>query len=243
MNSINKLSFSTCYYIRRIFLQNSKDLHWIVNQKNGFCVSSATDLKEILDSVYLEDILEQLLQRLYQEGQEINTKVQQLETLCLTHQKFVAKNLLHCEEILNIQQHIFLLLGFKRIEVKIDEIVMAFNQLSNYTTNYLGAKITTNNWQSNRPNNEWLNNFCIDSSAKFTFSGKNVEVESFSQLQLIHKWVTAFIEQYTKTFRDFPRTIEQKKLGEVKKELLLNCLGAYSAWLKIDTKPVYSWLN
>jgi hypothetical protein len=56
MNLTNKLSFSTCYYIRKIFLQNSKDLQWMVNQKNGFCVSSAEDLKELLDSVYLEDI-------------------------------------------------------------------------------------------------------------------------------------------------------------------------------------------
>jgi hypothetical protein len=179
---------------------------------------------------------------LYQEKNEVNIKIQQLETLCLTHQKFVARNLLHSAEILNIQQKIFLLLGFKRIEIKIDEIVVAFNQLSKYTSNYLGAKITISNWQLNRPNNDWLNNFCIDSSAKFTFSGVDAEVESFSQLQSIHKWVTAFVQQYTKTFRDFPHTIEQKKLGEVKKELLVSRLGVYSAWLKIDT-PVHNWLN
>ncbi|WP_028954217.1 hypothetical protein [Synechocystis sp. PCC 7509] len=233
------LSFSTCYYIRKILLQNSKDLQWTIEQNNGFCMNSSENLKQLLDSVYLEDILEQLLQRLYSEEHEVSIKIQQLEALCLAHQKIVEKTLVQSQELLNIQQQIFLLLGFKRIEVKIAEIVNAANQLSKYSSNYLGTKLTINNWQSNRPGTDWLNNFFVDSSAKFTFSGTIAEeVESFEQLQWIHKWVTAFVEQHTKTFRDFPQTIEQKKLGEVKKGLLLNRVGAYSAWLNVDTRPI-----
>ncbi len=244
MNSTAKLSFSTCYYLRKILLQHSKDLQWILEQNTGFCLNSSEDLKQLLDSVYLEDILEQLLQRLYGEEKEFDAKVQQLELLCLSHQKLVAKNLLYSEEMLNTQQQVFWLLGFKRIEIKIEEIVVALNQLSKYSSNYLGAKITANNWQGNRPsNNDWLNHFSIDSSAKFAFSGTNAEPESFLQLQLIHTWVTNFVLQYTKTFRDFPRTIEQKKLGEVKEGLLLTLLGTYSAWLNINTKPVHTWLK
>ena len=244
MNLTTKLSFSTCYYLRKILIQQSKDLQWILAQNTGVCLNSSEDLKQLLDSVYLEDILEQLLQRLYGEQKEFDTKIQQLELLCLYHQKLVAKNLLHSEEMLKTQQQVFWLLGFKRIEIKIEEIVVALNQLSKYSSNYLGAKITVNNWQGNRPsNNDWLNHFSIDSSAKFAFSGTNAEPESFLQLQLIHRWVTNFVLQYTKTFRDFPRTIEQKKLGEVKEGLLLTLLGTYSAWLNINTKSVHTWLK
>ncbi len=243
MNVTTKLSFSTCYYLRKVLLQHAKDLQWIVDRNTGFCVNSAMDLKELLDSVYLEDVLEQLIQRLYGEENEVDTKVQQLERLCLFHQKFVSQNLTHSEEMLNIQQQIFWILGFKTIEVNIEQILNALNQLSNYSTNYLGAKITVKNWQSNRPDTEWLNNFSIDRSAKFTFVGTNTEIQEFAQLQWIHKWVKVFIQQYAKTFRDFSHTIEQKKLGEVEKGLLLHRLGSYSAWLKVDIKPVHSWLN
>lgn len=243
MNLTTNLAFSTCYYIRKILWYNSKDLQWILDRDTGFCVNSSGNLKELLDSVYLEDVLEQLLQRLYGKENEIDAKIQQLEVLCLSHQKFAAKNITYSEEMLNIQQQIFWLLGFKSIKIKIEEIVTALNQLSKYSSNYLGAKITANNWQANRPNIVWLDDFAIDSSAKFAFSGTNAEAESFEQLQSIHQWVTAFVQQYTKTFRDFPRTIEQKQLGEVKKGLLLTRLGAYSAWLNVDTKPLHSWLN
>lgn len=238
-----KLSFSTCYYIRKVLLQHTKDLQWILEQKSGFCVNTPEDLKGLLDSVYLEDILEQLLQRLYGEGNEINAKVQQLEAICLSHQKLTAQNLMYSEEMLRIQQQLFWFLGFKRVEIKIEEIVNALNQLSKYSSNYLGAKITTNNWQSNRPSIDWLNNFSIDRSAKFAFSGTNTELEDFGQLQWLDKWVTAFVQQNTKTFRDFPDTIEQKKLGEIKNGLLLTRLGTYSAWLSVETKPVHSWLK
>ncbi len=238
-----KLSFSACYYLRKVLLQSSKDLQWIVDQKNGFCVNSSEDLKELLDSVYLEDVLEQLLQRLYVEEKEVNAKVQQLELLCSSHQTLVSRNLAYSEEALNIQQQLFWILGFKRIEIKIEEIVDALNQLSKYSSNYLGAKITTNNWQSNRPDTDWLNNFSIDRSAKFAFAGTNSEAEDFGQLQGLYNWVTGFVQQITKTFRDFPDTIEQKKLGEVKQGLLLTRLGTYSAWLNVEAKPVASWIK
>lgn len=243
MNLTTKLSFSTCYYIRKVLLQHSKDLHWTLNQNTGFCINSLSDLKDLLDSVYLEDVLEQLLQKLYGENNEVDTKIQQLESLCVSHQNFIVKNLAYSAEMLNTQQQIFYLLGFKRIEIKVAEIVDAFNQLSKHSSNYLGAKITVNIWQANRPNIDWLNNFSIDGSAKFTFSKTNAEVENFEQLHWVQQWVTAFVQQYTKTFRDFPHTIEQKKLGEVKKGLLLNRLGTYSAWLNINTTAVHSWIN
>lgn len=92
MNLIAKLSFSTCYYIRKILLQQAEDIKWILVQKIGFCVSSLDTLKNLLESVYLEDFLEQLLVTLYA-NTDINAKIQQIETLCLSHQRLLAKNL------------------------------------------------------------------------------------------------------------------------------------------------------
>lgn len=115
MNSTTKLSFSTCYYLHKILIQHSKNLQWILEQNTGVCLNSSEDLKQLLDSVYLEDVLEQLLQRLYGQEKEFDAKIQQLELLCLSHQKLVAKNLLHSEEMVNTQQQIFWLLGFNAI--------------------------------------------------------------------------------------------------------------------------------
>ncbi len=50
----------------------------------------------------------------------------------------------------------------------------------------------------------------MDGSAKLAFSDTNVEAENFVQLQWIHKWVPAFVNQNHKTFRGFLQPIEQK---------------------------------
>lgn len=242
MNSITKLSFSTCYYIRKILLQQAEDIKWILAQKTGFCLSSLDTLKDLLESVYLEDVLEQLLATLYA-NTDINAKTEQIETLCLSHQRLLAKNLSGAEELLEIQRQIYWVLGFKRITVKIEDLVTALNQLSKYSTNYLGPTLTVNNWQSNRPDADWLNGFQVNRTAKFTFSGNATEVEDFWQLRSLQDWVSAFIEQNSKVIRDFATTVEQNKLGAVKEGLLLNQIGSYSSWLTVDVKPLHSWLN
>jgi len=242
MNSIIKLSFSTCYYIRKILLQQAEDIKWILAQETGFCVSSLETLKDLLENVYLEDVLEQLLATLYA-NTDINAKIEQIETLCLSHQRLLAKNLSGAEELLEIQRQIYWVLGFKRITVKIEDLVIALNQLSKYSSNYLGATLTVNNWQSNRPDADWLNGFQVNRAAKFTFSGNATEVEDFWQLRSLQDWVSAFIAQNSKVIRDFATTVEQSKLGAVKEGLLLNQIGSYSSWLTVDVKPLHSWLN
>jgi len=242
MNSITKLPFSTCYYIRKILLQQAEDIKWILAQKTGFCISSLDTLKDLLESVYLEDVLEQLLATLYA-NTDINAKIEQIETLCLSHQRLLAKNLSGAEELLEIQRQIYWVLGFKRITVKIEDLVNALNQISKYSSNYLGPTLTVNNWQSNRPDADWLNGFQVNRAAKFTFSGNATQVEDFLQLRSLQNWVNAFIAQNSKVIRDFATTVEQNKIGVVNEGLLLNQIGSYSFWLTVDVKPLHSWLN
>lgn len=242
MNLATKLTFSTCYYIRKILLQQAEDIKWIIAQKTGFCVSSSDALKDLLESVYLEDILEQLLERLYV-GNEKAVQIERIEKLCLSHQKIIAKNLSGSEDLLEIQRQIYWVLGFKRITVKVEDLVTALNQLSKYSSNYMGGTLTTNNWQSNRPNSEWLNHFQVNRGAKFTFSGNTGEVEDFSQLRSLHEWVSAFIAQNSKVIRDFATTIEQNKIGAVQEGLLVSQIGSYPSWLTVDVKPLHIWLN
>lgn len=242
MNSTTKLTFSTCYYIRKILLQQAEDIKWIIAQKAGFYLSSADTLKDLLESVYLEDVLEQLLEALYP-GNEQVFKVEQIEKLCLSHQILLTKNLSGSDELRELQKQIYWVLGFKRITVKIEDLVTALNQLSKYSSNYMGPTLTMNNWQSNRPNAEWLNNFQVNPGAKFTYSGNTAEVENFCQLRSLHEWVNAFIAQNSKVIRDFTTTIEQNKIGIVQEGLLISQIGCYSSWLKVDVKPLHSWLN
>ena len=44
------------------------------------------------------------------------------------------------------------ILGFKQVVVKIQDLIIAVNQLSKFSNNFLGATLTLKNWQSTRPN-------------------------------------------------------------------------------------------
>lgn len=229
MYTVTKLSFSTCYYIRNLLRQHTNELKSIVTQKVGFCANSQDDLKQLLESIYLEEILEQLLKRLYVEETEKSAKVTQLEALTLRHQDMVAKNLFYAEELIDVKRQIFLILGFKRVVVKIEELVIALNHLSQLSKKYLGNTLSFNKWQSSRPNFDWLDNFKINGSAEFTFSGTITESVSVVQLQLIQEWVTGFIKQASQIILDFATIIEQKRIGELQEGILLTKKGRLGA--------------
>lgn len=231
MSSITKISFSSCYYIRKVLIQNADELKSMVASKVGFCPNCQADLEQLLESVYLEEILEQLLQRLYLEETEIAAKVRQLENLALRHQALETKSLSHYEELIEVRREIFWLLGLKRVIVKIDDLVRALNQLSEFSNNYLGSTLTSNNWRSTRPQFDWLDNFQINRSAEFAFSGIITETVSLVQLQSIQEWVSAFIKQSSQIIRDFATIIEQKKIGELQDNILLTRVTSYSSWL------------
>lgn len=127
---------TTYYYVRKILLQPAEDIKWILAQKTDFCLGSLDTLKDLSESVYLEDVLEQHLTTLYA-NTDINAKIEQIETLCLSHQRLLAKKLSDAEELIEIQRQIYWVLGFKRITVKIEDLVNSLNQISKYSSNYL----------------------------------------------------------------------------------------------------------
>lgn len=228
MYTVTKLSFSTCYYIRNLLRQHANELKSIVAQKVGFCANSQADLKQLLESVYLEDILKQLLERLYLEENEISAKVEQLKALIIRHEMLEKKKFVYAEELIEVKRQIFWILGFKRVIVKIEELVIVLNHLSQFSKTYLGKTLTFNNWQSTRPNFDWLDNFKINRSAEFTFSGTITESVSVLQLQWIQEWVTGFIKQGSQIILDFSTIIEQKRIGELPEGILLTKEGVGS---------------
>lgn len=234
---ITKPSFSTCYYIRRLLLQHADELKSIMSQKLGFCVSSQITLEQLLHNVYLEETLEELLKSLYLEEAEILVEVQQLENLILSHQNTVAKNQFDYQ-LGESEWQIIWILGFKRVVVKIEDLVSALNQLSRFSNNFLGATLTSKNWQSTCPHFDWLDNFQINRSTEMTFSGVITGSENVLWLQWIQKWATAFINQGSQFIRDFSTIIKQKRVGELQGSILLSRVSFYSSWLTDKTKAI-----
>ena len=104
-----------------------------------------------MHNVYLEDTLEELLKSLYLEEAEILVKVDKLEKLTLRHQNTVANNPFDSQELGALEWQIFWIIGFKQVVVKIEDLIIALNQLSKFSNNFLGATLNLKNWQSTRP--------------------------------------------------------------------------------------------
>lgn len=238
MNSTTKPSFATCYYIRSVLLKYADELKWIVSQKSGFCINSETELEQLLESVYLEEMLEKTLLKIYKTESQIFAQVQNLEKLAQQHQALVAKNLRHSPEFAEVKRQIFWTLGFKRVVVKIEDLVNALNQLSQFSDKYLGTTLTVNNWQTTRPKFDWLNNFQVHRSADITFADKTAASVSLVQLQETQEWVAAFIQRSSQIIRDFATIIEQKRIGELPEGILLTRADSYSSWLTEKSKAV-----
>ena len=233
MNTMMKPGFSTCYYLRKLLQQEAAELKAILNQKSGFCFNSQETLEKLLHSVLLEENLADILQTLYADSTDIYTKVQQLEELTVLHQNVISINPFDYGRLNEIKRQIALILGFKLIVVKIEDLVIALNQLSSFSNSFLGAILTFNAWQSTRPQFDWLDNFKINRSTKnITFSAITTSTADAIQLQWIQEWVSAFIYQISQTIRYFAISVEQKRIGELPGGTLLSQVSSYSVWLK-----------
>ncbi len=233
MNTMMKPGFSTCYYLRKLLQQEAAELKAILNQKSGFCFNSQGTLEKLLHSVFLEETLADILQTLYADSTEIYTKVQQLEELTVLHQNVISINPFDYGRLNEIKRQIALILGFKLIVVKIEDLVIALNQLNSFSNSFLGAILTFNAWQSTRPQFDWLDNFQVNRATKnITFSGITTSTADAIQLQWIQEWVSAFIYQISQTIRDFAISVEEKRIGELPGGALLSQVSSYSAWLK-----------
>lgn len=231
MNTMLKPGFSTCYYIRKLLLQDADALKSIVTQKVGFCFNSKEILAQLLHGIYLEETLANVLQTLYADSTIISTQVQRIEYLTVLHQNTASNNSFDYGKLADIKRQIFLILGFKRIVVTIEDVVAAFNQINQLSTSYLGSILTFNAWQSTRPKFDWLDNFQLNRTKNITFSGITTQTVDAIQLQWLQEWVTAFIYQISQTIKDFAISVEQKRIGELPGGALLSQVSCYSSWV------------
>jgi PAS domain S-box-containing protein len=95
-----QLSVTIAYYIRKLLRQNLDQLTSVVTVGAGIKADPLNDLNAVLESLYLET-------------EEINSKVQELEHLALLHQAISSQGVKHRQELKDAEQQIFWLLGFK----------------------------------------------------------------------------------------------------------------------------------
>lgn len=107
----------------------------------------------------------------------------------------------------------------------LNDLLLALNQLSRFTTRYLGTQVIVNYWKSTRPPHPWLSNLQVDRAAQITFTTKTAqELQqpiSPDQKLWVQEWVAAFIKRCSQIVRDFPNLIQEAALTDEQKSLLL----------------------
>lgn len=220
-------------------LQKAEHLKSIVSPTEGFCLNTPAILEELLHGIFLEETLAEVLQKIYVEEQQVSVQVQQLENLVTRYQKSLINNSYVQPTLYELEQQIFLILGFKRIIVKIEDIVTAFNQIYQAAKNYLGAILTNNAWESTRPESDWLKTFKVERH-QITSSINNVTMNA-SQLQSIQEWITAFVAKISQTIKDFASSIEQKRIGELPGGVLITNVNSYPSWIAVNSIKARSY--
>jgi len=93
------------YYIRKLLRQNLDRLQFVVAIGAAMKADQLSDLNAVIASLYLED-------------QEINSVVLDLERLALSHQTMSNQGAIHRQELKDLEQQMFWLLGFKQLKTK-----------------------------------------------------------------------------------------------------------------------------
>jgi hypothetical protein len=106
-------------------------------------------------------------------------------------------------------------------DYKLDELLIALNKLSQFTTQYLGKVVVTNYWKSTRPDASWLAEFEIDRSGKITHPKQAAIACNPEQLQQIQAWVTAYVKRCKQVIRNFDQMLAQDCLDLREKQILL----------------------
>lgn len=106
-------------------------------------------------------------------------------------------------------------------DYKLDELVVAMNKLSSFTTQYLGKVVVTNYWKSSRPDSSWLGEFEVDRSGQVSHPKQTTIVCNPEQLNQIHQWVSAYIKRCKQVIRNFDQMLGEDCLDARQKQLLL----------------------
>jgi hypothetical protein len=104
---------------------------------------------------------------------------------------------------------------------KLDELVKSINQISTFTTQYLGKVVVTNYWKSTRPDSSWLSEFNIDRNAQISHPNQAGYLCNPDQHQQIKTWVANYIQRCKQVIRNFDQMLGQDCLDEKQRESLL----------------------
>jgi hypothetical protein len=114
-------------------------------------------------------------------------------------------------------------------EYGLKESLAAINQLSQFTTQYLGIIVVVNYWSSSRPKVDWLSQFQIDRKLGITVSGGSDKKPSDSKLpdtltveqqQWFRDWIAAFSTRCGRVIRNYPTLLKQSNLDDRQRSLL-----------------------
>ncbi|BAU64955.1 pentapeptide repeat protein [Stanieria sp. NIES-3757] len=97
-------------------------------------------------------------------------------------------------------------------KISLDDLLQKFNYLSQYGGRYLGPMMTVKNWQSSRPEFDWLNQLTVNSSGQITCSNLSEKFINNSQRHFAQKWMVNFINLCSMIIREFPFMIDHEKI-------------------------------
>ncbi|MEO0755713.1 MAG: response regulator [Cyanobacteria bacterium J06648_16] len=100
--SVRSIQPSISYYLRKLLRENLSQLKSVVAPGAAVEADSFTDLNAVVESLYLE-------------LDEINETVRELERLALVHQSLAAQKAIYRQELLQCEEKIYWLLGFKYV--------------------------------------------------------------------------------------------------------------------------------
>jgi hypothetical protein len=106
-------------------------------------------------------------------------------------------------------------------EYKLDELLVALNKLSHFTTQYLGKVVVTNYWKSSRPTSSWLAEFEVDRNGQISHPNEATISCEPEQIQQIKSWVAVYIKRCKQVIRNFDQMLDQDCLDSRQRQILL----------------------
>jgi hypothetical protein len=110
------------------------------------------------------------------------------------------------------------------MEATLDEILIAMNRLSAFTTEYLGKFIVANHWRTHRPAENWLEQFQIATNGVISLQEGTrlcqTDILSPQQLTWIQQWVAGFSQRCARIIRDYQPLVHEHALNERQWQLL-----------------------
>ncbi len=94
-------------------------------------------------------------------------------------------------------------------EHQLSELLQQLNQLSKFTTQFLGKVVVANYWKSTRPQTVWLAEFDIDRNAQLSHPKPNAGC-SPDQHQQIKQWVKEYMKRCQQVIRNFDQLVHQE---------------------------------